>query len=243
MIKFFRRIRQRLLSESKFSKYLLYAVGEIVLVVIGILIALFLNNWNTDQKNRDKELDLLVEMRQNLDADLSDCRYNIGFCERLFLGCSAVLKHLEERSPYHDSLRVHYGNLYGSTLLTPNTSAYDHLQGMGFDLIENDSLRRSITKLYSERYPYLSKVESGFYMHLQMVDMGPQLYEKVITDTMWVSGYPVNPEALMDDQKFKGVVRMNILTFEYMIRIYQGFERQILMLMDQIDSELNARAR
>ena len=44
MIKFFRKIRQRLLSENKFSKYLLYALGEIVLVVIGILIALRINN-------------------------------------------------------------------------------------------------------------------------------------------------------------------------------------------------------
>jgi hypothetical protein len=49
MIKFFRKIRQRLLIENKFSKYLLYAIGEIVLVVIGILIALQINNWNEDR--------------------------------------------------------------------------------------------------------------------------------------------------------------------------------------------------
>jgi len=51
MIKFFRSIRQRLLSENKFSKYLIYAIGEIVLVVIGILIALRINNWNESKKN------------------------------------------------------------------------------------------------------------------------------------------------------------------------------------------------
>lgn len=49
MIKFFRKIRQKLLTENKFSKYLIYAIGEIILVVIGILIALQLNNWNTDK--------------------------------------------------------------------------------------------------------------------------------------------------------------------------------------------------
>ncbi|MRH99645.1 hypothetical protein GH721_03775 [Kriegella sp. EG-1] len=54
MIKFFRHIRQRLLSENKFSKYLLYAVGEIVLVVIGILIALSINNWNENRKLNEK---------------------------------------------------------------------------------------------------------------------------------------------------------------------------------------------
>ena len=50
MIKFFRKIRQNLLSENKFSKYLIYAIGEIILVVIGILIALGVNNWNENRK-------------------------------------------------------------------------------------------------------------------------------------------------------------------------------------------------
>ncbi len=50
MIKFFRKIRQRLLIENKFNKYLLYATGEIVLAVIWILIALSLNKWNEKQK-------------------------------------------------------------------------------------------------------------------------------------------------------------------------------------------------
>ena len=50
MIKFFRKIRQQLLTENKFSKYMIYAIGEIILVVIGILIALGINNWNENRK-------------------------------------------------------------------------------------------------------------------------------------------------------------------------------------------------
>ena len=61
MIKFFRKIRQRLLTENKFSKYLLYAFGEILLVVIGILIALQINNWNEEVKAHAIELDILNE--------------------------------------------------------------------------------------------------------------------------------------------------------------------------------------
>lgn len=69
MIKFFRRIRQKLLSENKFSKYLLYAIGEIVLVVIGILIALQINNWNEQRK-------LKQEQRVVLAALLGDFKTN-----------------------------------------------------------------------------------------------------------------------------------------------------------------------
>jgi hypothetical protein len=64
MLPFFRRIRQRLLTDNKFSKYLLYAVGEILLVVIGILIALQVNNWNT-AKDQERQ-------RQNFLTDLGE---------------------------------------------------------------------------------------------------------------------------------------------------------------------------
>ncbi|MDO1502556.1 DUF6090 family protein [Winogradskyella maritima] len=71
MIKFFRKIRQKLLSENKFSKYLIYAIGEIVLVVIGILIALGINNWNENNKTQQVTNDylerLLTETQINLD--------------------------------------------------------------------------------------------------------------------------------------------------------------------------------
>ena len=70
MIKFFRRIRQKLLSENKFSKYLLYALGEIILVVIGILIALSINNWNEDRKNDLREIRLVKNIVEDLSLDL-----------------------------------------------------------------------------------------------------------------------------------------------------------------------------
>ncbi len=72
MIKFFRRLRQQLLSESKFTKYLIYAIGEIVLVVIGILIALQINNWN-EERVQEKELDGLKKSISS--AIASDVKY------------------------------------------------------------------------------------------------------------------------------------------------------------------------
>lgn len=74
MIKFFRKIRQRLLTENKFSKYLLYALGEIILVVIGILIALQINNW----KEEHKEIQLEKQRYQNLITDLKKDKVSIN---------------------------------------------------------------------------------------------------------------------------------------------------------------------
>ncbi|NRD19784.1 hypothetical protein HNV08_06960 [Winogradskyella eckloniae] len=70
MIKFFRHIRQRLLSENKFSKYLLYAIGEIVLVIIGILIALQINNKNEQRKSENKIVSILKEVQHDLGLDI-----------------------------------------------------------------------------------------------------------------------------------------------------------------------------
>ena len=70
MIKFFRKIRQNLLTENKFSKYLLYAIGEIVLVVVGILIALSINNWNENNNQQEKIKEYAKLYIKDLEADI-----------------------------------------------------------------------------------------------------------------------------------------------------------------------------
>ena len=70
MIKFFRKIRQKLVSENKFSKYLIYAIGEIILVVIGILIALSINNWNTDRLEEKEVANFLEQIKTELESDI-----------------------------------------------------------------------------------------------------------------------------------------------------------------------------
>ena len=90
MIKFFRKIRQNLLFENKTGKYLKYAIGEIVLVVIGILIALQINNWNEERKDRRLEKEYIArlkgEMLKNLESSTNQILYSsfqIGNVDKL----------------------------------------------------------------------------------------------------------------------------------------------------------------
>ena len=69
MLRFFRKIRQNLLADNKFTKYLMYAVGEILLVVIGILIALQINNWNEDRIHRKQEKEFIESVKNDLKQD------------------------------------------------------------------------------------------------------------------------------------------------------------------------------
>ena len=81
MIKFFRRIRLKSMTDNQFSKYLLYAFGEITLVVIGILIALSVNNWNDlNQTNQDTSI-LIMDYRADLIKDTTMLSYFIKFNE------------------------------------------------------------------------------------------------------------------------------------------------------------------
>ena len=84
MIKFFRKIRQNLLSEGKTGKYLKYAVGEIVLVVIGILIALSINNWNESNKLKKEETLYLKRLKIDLEKDTLYYNKNIDIYNYIF---------------------------------------------------------------------------------------------------------------------------------------------------------------
>ena len=77
MIKFFRKIRQNLLLENKTSKYFSYAIGEIVLVVIGILIALSINNWNEERKRKENFLATIEQIYNGLELESQELYSNI----------------------------------------------------------------------------------------------------------------------------------------------------------------------
>ena len=93
MIKFFRKIRQRLLSENKCSKYLLYAIGEIVLVVIGILIALAINDAYSKSKNEEKVRAILNQIQQEIITNIEDCNRIFGYyiAKEIFVHIQAVI--------------------------------------------------------------------------------------------------------------------------------------------------------
>ncbi len=78
MIPFFRKIRKKMADDNQFLKYSRYAIGEIVLVVIGILIALYINNWNEERKDRENFDFTLVEIEKELISNINSARNTIS---------------------------------------------------------------------------------------------------------------------------------------------------------------------
>ena len=106
MIKFFRIIRQKLLSENKFGKYLTYAIGEIFLVVIGILIALQINNWNEERKDSIKEQQILSQLKEDYEANLKQLDQKLSSRMSIIQAGNEILKYIDQPTNIHND-RLH----------------------------------------------------------------------------------------------------------------------------------------
>ena len=159
MIPFFRRIRKQLADDNQFLKYSRYAIGEIVLVVIGILIALQINNWNEENKTNKLETKILKELQVNLKLDLQELQLDIRYMDEINLACLTVKEFLEQNSSPNDSIFRVFSILRVTPHFDPNKSGYQLLQSKGVEIISNDSLRNNISLLYERSYPYYKRYE------------------------------------------------------------------------------------
>ncbi|MDM9632125.1 DUF6090 family protein [Robiginitalea aurantiaca] len=154
MLRFFRQIRQRLLTDNKFSKYLLYAIGEIMLVVIGILIALQVDNWNEERQERIAELNFLSRLREDLKVDNAYFRKRIEEANSSEAAGKIFLKKLFEKQQSLEeavSLWDLFREFHSSEMLTIQNSTYSEMLYAGrLELITDRELKSLLLEYYRE---------------------------------------------------------------------------------------------
>ncbi|HCT55420.1 MAG TPA: hypothetical protein DF712_23485 [Balneola sp.] len=144
MFKFFRRVRQALLSESKFSKYLLYALGEIVLVMIGILLALQVNNWN-EQRKLSRELDSFASaMIHDLENDITALDIGIRQTKAAYLLLDSLITYSRNLQNINEAINIDVYLLSSRNsyrAIAWSRSTFEELKNSGaLRYVENDSL-------------------------------------------------------------------------------------------------------
>ena len=132
MIKFFRKIRYDLMGENKTGKYLKYAIGEIILVVIGILVALQINNWNEGRKDNIKEQAILIQLEEEYNANLKQLEAKMQMRSSVVTSGISLLKYMNTpKLIARDSVILHLG-------LINNDATFDPIQN---DLISSGNIR------------------------------------------------------------------------------------------------------
>ena len=151
MIKFFQKIRQRLLSENKFSKYLIYAIGEIVLVVIGILIALSINEWNDKKKNTQSELIYYCRILEDIELDKqrivelkNESDYRIGLSQKVLLELDGGTK--DKNYIINQFILATRSEIYEPR----NVTFKDLISSGNLKLLTDISIKNSLIQYYSE---------------------------------------------------------------------------------------------
>lgn len=166
MIKFFRHIRQRMIKENKISKYILYAIGEIVLVVIGILIALQINNWNEGRKDKDLVRTRLSELVQDLELDRGHFKYHLDLASEENHRIDSILNILSAETADQDALMDMIRQGYGFSIRLPwvmiattespqlHDKTFLSLQNSGQLALFDNDLQQSIGSFYGYHQKY-----------------------------------------------------------------------------------------
>lgn len=144
MIKFFRRIRQQLVSKNRFSKYLLYAIGEIFLVVIGILLALQINNWNQQRIEDKKEIELLIDLKDEFENNLIELEESININKIVTQSCIDLTNiirsnSLSKQPSVVDKLLIAIGNFNSFDAKTGISS--EIVNSGKLSILKNEALR------------------------------------------------------------------------------------------------------
>lgn len=242
MIKFFRKIRQKLLSENKFSKYLIYAIGEIVLVVIGILIALQINNKNDERKNEQKVQNLLVKVQSNIKADLQRMDWLLkNYSKRDSIGWLVLTDNVTREDYENPNSVLLHSLVFSYEQINLKKQGFENLM-LQQDIIssEYDSIMDNLSTLYVDFLDFVMVSENQF------KDYIISLNRQVAKDYEWYSeilpGY-LNKEKIdfhLNDQKYKGMVKLNKQGSigDYITFILQ-YREQAIKTYQIIDKRLN----
>ena len=152
MINFFRKTRKKLADDNKFFKYSRYAIGEIVLVVIGILIALSINNWNEQRKDNHLEREFLTRLRTDLITDSTYYSRRILDAENYIrVNRNFIGELYNEQQNYADVKNLFEKlSLYSEPLTTQNSTYQELINDGKLNLIRNTEMKSALINYYRD---------------------------------------------------------------------------------------------
>lgn len=253
MIAFFRRIRRTLLTKNNFSKYSVYAIGEIVLVVIGILIALQINNWNDARKTRNKEIHYLKNIKTDLEINIAELDDYIETRTTCMEAANTILEHFEGKPITDPSEFNALGiSIYSWQKFYQNNNTFQELLNSGnLALISNDSIKNILLdleslykKMKSEEDHFRYDTEKLIYEPLyRMMDLNPMVnnFEYRLSEGRSGRNLTLSEnyfDSFLKNIELKNGFVMTILEFGVMNNQMNSMKQMSQTLIEVIDREL-----
>jgi hypothetical protein len=221
------------------KSYLFYAIGEILLVMIGIILALQVNNWNQNRMAFDKEKIVLLELKEDLESNIEIFQGNIKWEEDRIKGSEKILNHIDSGKDWNDTLGLELAYLRHFEEFFIMSAAYQSLKSNGFDLISSDKLRRSIIKLYDITYEREgSRTEIIGQGGMQTREL---YYAKYTTwDPVKKIILLTNPESMDKNNELYNSISLRLQFKNYVIRFNHICLDETRNLIEEIDSILKS---
>ncbi len=259
MLFLLRKIRRKLMQKNKFTTYLLYAIGEIFLVVIGILIAVSINNWNQDRKDRLVELKYLTNLKADLVQELRNNDTFLAF-RRAKVKSSSIALHMDPPSSIEDvkTYTDHYEQVFFWNVFVPNNNTFKELLSSGnLNQITSDSIKQGLLEL-DNQYASIANVEHHMrrefeeYLYDVMINnaSGLEFYDtKAVGDSLIylkIEDIPISKhkELIADaqwlhrDQTFNNGLKLAFMNNTGLVQIHMELEAHLNLLIDLIDKEI-----
>ncbi len=204
---------------AKTGKYLKYAIGEIILVVIGILIALSINNWNEDRKSIQKGHEILIDIRENIEFNIIQFQEDIELNKKVINSIDIILNNITVTKIYNDSLDKHFRFVNWWATARWKSSGYEALIDHGVEIIQSKELRESIIDLYEISYSEIvesARLNEGnwnaiFPYYLELIYREPSDF----TSADEHKARPFDYQDIVDSRMFR-----SFLTFNRSQRLY-----------------------
>lgn len=237
MIKFLRQIKLGLLTEKRISKYLLYAFGEIFLIVIGILIALQVNNWNEQKKEAAEEQKILHTLQSEFSYNLQELSRNIEKAKKLSARADSLLHLFTVEKSDRDNTTAQrlVRSLSAYSSYDPSDGALIDLISSGhLNIIRNDSLRLHLTRWSGE-------VQDTKEDEVRLMNFGDERLEPYRLKYLNFpsnSGFTPGMDLLSESTEFENTVYMIGKKSQYNVENYEMLRDDIESILDIISKEI-----
>jgi len=238
-------MRYDLMEKNKTTKYFKYAMGEILLVMAGILLALQINNWNEERKSSIKEEVNLKSLKSEMMSSLEELNRDQEFNQIHYQSTVNVHKYIQTKSVLVDSM---YRDFYLSVQFNyffPKTSTYETLKSGNLEIIQSDSLRILITDVYETGYERIfrkintrrnaARILFPYYQkHFQTKMI---LGKDLLTGNIYL-GIPNDYEFLINDPEYETLVAEAIVGRKMAIRDFKNTIEFVENCIIEIDNYL-----